>query len=91
MGAVPADFIDKWKTYLYHFRTIDGYTVLIATITIAIVALWPKVTHKIPGSLIAILVTTALAQIGHLPIETIGSKFGHILLFAKTGHPSFGS
>ncbi len=78
MGAVPADFIDKWKTYIYYFRTIDGYTVLIATITIAIIVLWPKVTHKIPGSLIAILVTTTLAQVGHLTIGTIGSKFGNI-------------
>jgi SulP family sulfate permease len=40
--------------------------------------LWPKVTHKIPGSLIAILVTTAAAQVFHLPVESIGSRFGSI-------------
>jgi len=78
MGAVPADFIDKWKSYIQYFHTINIDTVLIAVATAAIILLWPKVTHKVPGSLIAILVTTALMQLLHLPIGTIGSKFGNI-------------
>lgn len=78
MGAVPADFIDKWKSYFHYFRTIDLYTVLIGAATVAIIALWPKVTRKVPGSLIAIFVTTALMQLLHLPVGTIGSKFGNI-------------
>lgn len=78
MGAVPADFIDKWGSYFRYFKTVNIYTALIAVATAAIILLWPKVTHKVPGSLIAILVTTALMQLLHLPIGTIGSKFGHI-------------
>ncbi len=78
MGAVPADFLDKWKSYIESFGLVNMYAVLIATATVAIILLWPKVTHKIPGSLIAILVTTAAMQMLHLPIETIGSKFGSI-------------
>jgi SulP family sulfate permease len=78
MGAVPADFVDKWKSYVDYFQTINIYTVLIGAVTVIIISVWPKVTHKVPGSLIAILVTTAIAQLLHLPIETIGSKFGHI-------------
>jgi SulP family sulfate permease len=78
MGAVPADFIDKWKSYIQYFHTINIDTVLIAVATAAIILLWPKVTHKVPGSLIAILVTTTLMQLLHLPIGTIGSKFGNI-------------
>jgi SulP family sulfate permease len=78
MSAVPADFIDKWKSYIQYFHTINIDTVLIAVATAAIILLWPKVTHKVPGSLIAILVTTTLMQLLHLPIGTIGSKFGNI-------------
>ncbi len=78
MGAVPADFVDKWRSYIAYFQTINIYTVLIGAVTVIIISVWPKVTHKVPGSLIAILVTTAIMQLLHLPIETIGSKFGHI-------------
>src|SRR5664279_235865 len=78
MGAVPADFLDKWKSYFVNFHSLNIYTVLIACVAIIIILLWPKVTHKVPGSLIAILVTTAAAQLFHLPVESIGSRFGAI-------------
>ena len=77
-GAVPADFLDKWKTYAANLTSINFYAVLLATVTIVIIVLWPKVTHKIPGSLIAILVTTIAVSLLQLPVETIGSRFGSI-------------
>jgi sulfate permease, SulP family len=78
MGAVPADFLDKWKAYIEQLGSINIYAVAIAVVTVLIILLWPKLSHKIPGSLIAILVTTAAMQLLHLPVETIGSKFGAI-------------
>jgi SulP family sulfate permease len=78
MGAVPADFLDKWKSYIESFGSVNIYAVAIAAATVFIILLWPKVTHKIPGSLIAILVTTAAMQILHLPVDTIGSRYGSI-------------
>ncbi len=78
MGSVPVDFIDKWKSYIVNFQSVDLYVFLIASVTVAIILLWPKVTHKIPGSLIAILLSTAAVQLLHLPVETIGSRFGSI-------------
>jgi SulP family sulfate permease len=78
MGTVPADFLEKWKDYIHHFGSINTDSVIIAASTVLIVFLWPKVTHKIPGSLIAILITTAAVHLFHLPVETIGSKFGNI-------------
>ena len=78
MGAVPADFIDKWKSYIHYFNTLNIYAALIAAATVLIIFLWPKITHKIPGSVIAIVVTTAAMQLLHLPVETIGSRFGSI-------------
>ena len=78
MGAVPADFTAKWDEYIQHFHTADIYSLVLAVSTVLIVAGWPKITRKIPGSLIAILFTTAAVQLFHLPVETIGSKFGSI-------------
>ena len=78
MGAVPTDFLDKWKSYIESVGSVNIYSLVIAAATVAIILLWPKVTHKIPGSLIAILVTTATMQILHLPVDTIGSRYGSI-------------
>ncbi len=78
MDAVPADFFDKWKSYITNFHSLNLYTLLIAIITITIILLWPKITKKIPGSLIAILITTAVVQLFHLPVESIGDRFGNI-------------
>ena len=78
MGVVPADFLDKWISYVANFRTVNVYAVLLAVATVLIILFWPKITHKIPGSLIAILVTTAAMQWFNLPVETIGSRFGSI-------------
>lgn len=78
MGAVPADFLEKWKAFFLNISSINVYAVAVAVATILIIVLWPKVSKKIPGSLIAILVTTSVVQFFHLPVETIGSRFGII-------------
>lgn len=78
MGAVPADFIGKWQAYFHHFSTISWYAVAIGLGTILIITFFSKITHVVPGSLVAILVATVAAQLFQLPVETIGSRFGSI-------------
>jgi len=78
MGTVPPDFLNKWKMYWAHFSSVSLYAVFIAGTTVAIIITWQKITHKIPGSLMAILFTTAVVQLLHIPVETIGSRFGTI-------------
>ena len=78
MGDVPSDFFTKWESYAAGFDSVNMYAFIIAAATVAIILLWPKVTHKIPGSLIAIVVTTAAMQFFHLPVDTIGNRFGSI-------------
>ncbi|AXY73875.1 STAS domain-containing protein [Paraflavitalea soli] len=78
MGAVPADFIDKWKSFGLHLYSANWYAFLVASATVMIIILWPRITRKVPGSLIAILLTTAAASVLNLPVETIGSRFGRI-------------
>jgi len=78
MGNVPADFSGKWAQYFRHIESTNLYAVAIGTITIVISLLMHKITRKIPGSLIAILLTTIAVAIFKFPVETIGSKFGSI-------------
>jgi len=86
--TVPADFLEKWRIYALHIRHMNGYAFLIALGTVLITLFWPRVTYKIPGSLIAILITTLLVQLFRLPVETIGSRFGEFsFTFASPGIP----
>ncbi|HWK02636.1 MAG TPA: sulfate permease [Puia sp.] len=78
MGTIPADFIDKWKAYFHHVSSINFYSIAIGIGTLLLVAWFPKITRKIPGSLAAILLATLAVQVFHLPVETIGSRFGRI-------------
>lgn len=78
MGTVPANFLEKWKSYILNFHSLNIETAIISCVAVGIILLWPKVTHKIPGSLIAIFVTTIAVQVMHLPVESIGSRFGAI-------------
>lgn len=78
MGTVPADFIEKWKSYFHHVSTFNWYAVAIGAGTILVIIFFSKITHVIPGSLIAILLATLIVQFFHLPVETIGSRFGNI-------------
>ena len=78
MGTVPADFSLKWLAYFNYFWTTNGYALVTGIATIAIVALWPKITEKVPGSLVAVVLATIVTLFLHLPVETVGSKFGQI-------------
>ena len=78
LEKVPAEFIEKIVAYSEHIGSIAPVAAVIGIATIAIVFLWPRVTQRIPGSLIAILVTTGMVQLMDLPVETIGSRFGSV-------------
>ena len=60
MGAVPSEFIEKLGAYAANITTTNPVTVAIGAVALVILILWPKVTDKLPGSLIAIIVTTAI-------------------------------
>ena len=78
MDKVPAEFIDKIEAYGQHIGTFTPAAAFIGLLTIMIVVLWPRVTTRVPGSLVAIIVTTALIPLFNLPVETIGSRFGAV-------------
>jgi len=78
MGTVPADFLEKWRAFGAHLRTVNPWAVLVAVLTVAIIVGWPRVNRRIPSPFVALIVTTALVQLLHLPVETIGTRFGVI-------------
>ena len=78
--SVPSDFIEKWGCYISHFSTADLWCSIVGVLSVVIIALTPKVSKKIPGSLVAIIVMTVAALIlknyfGVTTIETIGDRF----------------
>lgn len=76
----PSDFIEKWGVYLQNFDTIDPWCALIGVASVVVIAITPRFSKKIPGSLIAIILMTIVALLlknfaGVLSIETIGDRF----------------
>ena len=84
MGAVPAEFVEKMIALFKNFHTLNIATFLVGLLALLIQIFWPKVSKKIPGSLIAIIVTTLVVKFGNLPVKTIGD-----LYTIKAGLPEF--
>ena len=76
---LPSEFIPQWSAYFSHLNTFNPAEFLLSLGCLLIIIFWPKVTNKVPGSLIAIIVGTAasllLANYAGIEFATIGSKF----------------
>jgi len=72
---VPVEFIEKWRSYFEAYKTINIETFVIGVIALAIIIFWPKINRRVPGPLIAIIVTVIIVKIFDLEVATIGSKF----------------
>jgi SulP family sulfate permease len=77
---VPGDFIGKWIMYVQHFDTVNWWNTLVSIVSIIIIAITPKFSKKIPGSLVAIVVVTVAVYLmktygGITCIDTIGDRF----------------
>ena len=80
IAEVPGDFIEKWIVYAQHFSTMDIWTAIVGILSVAVIAVTPRFSKKIPGSLVAIIVMTIAALLlkqfaGISSIETIGDRF----------------
>lgn len=77
---VPGDFIGKWILYFHHFDTVNWWNVVVSVASIFIIAITPKFSKKIPGSLVAIVLVTVAVYLmkmygGVQCIDTIGDRF----------------
>ena len=80
VDKLPADCLSQWAVYFQHLDSINPISLLIGVGSILIIAVMPKISRKIPGSLVAIIVMTAVAYLlkevgGISGIETIGDRF----------------
>ena len=77
--SVPAGFLDKWVVYFQNFDTVSWWSLLIGVGSILIIVFTPKISRKLPGSLVAIIIMTIvcliLRGVGVEGIETIGDRF----------------
>lgn len=78
IASLPDRFIPKWTAYLQSLSTVDIGSLALGLLTILILVFWPRVTKRLPGPLIAIVVCTALAYYLKIPVDTIGSRFGEV-------------
>lgn len=78
LEKVPADLVEKWIEYARHAATIDPYTIAVGTASLLIILLWPKVTRRVPGPLVAILAVTFVVQYFQIPVATIATRFGGV-------------
>ena len=78
--TVPGDFIGKWMLYFKHFNTVNWWNFIVSVTSIIIIAVTPKISKKIPGSLVAIILVTIgvwclKSFFGIDSIDTIGDRF----------------
>ncbi len=83
--TVPSEFFGRMKVLLAHLGTADWSTLAVAMTSLAVILLLPRVTKRVPGSIVALLLGTVVTALLHLHIATIGTKFGGI----PTGLPPF--
>ena len=77
-GAVPGEFLLRMRVLAYSLGSVSWPAVLLATGSLLVILLLPKLTKRVPGSIVALAIATLAVAAFGLSVETIGSKFGGI-------------
>ncbi len=86
IDSVPSEFLPRLAALVHNLNTVSAAATLVAVATLVIILVWPRVVKSIvPGTIVALLLTTLVCFWCRVPVETIGSRFGGI----PTGLPSF--
>lgn len=75
IGGVPVETMEKLEAAAVSMGTLNPWALLVGAVSLAVLILWPKVNKRIPGSLIAVLVSIGMVQLFQLPVNTIGSLY----------------
>ena len=84
-GAVPGDFLGRMRVVLSHAGTISLTTTLLSCASLLLILLTIRFLPRVPGYIVALFTATLVVYLLHLPVETIGSRFGGI----PSGFPRF--
>src|SRR5206468_6168764 len=76
MGALPAEFLPKWDAMLSNAARFSPAALGVSAATLGVLVLWPRVSRRVPGPFVALIVSTVVVQAMHLPVETISTRFG---------------
>ncbi|MDR3736923.1 MAG: SulP family inorganic anion transporter [Acidobacteriaceae bacterium] len=85
IGAVPGEFLPRMKMLLAHGSAFNPPALLLGALTLAILIFLPRITKRVPASIVGVLAATVIGVVFHLAVETIGSRFGGI----PQGFPRF--
>ncbi|PIR25046.1 MAG: sodium-independent anion transporter [Deltaproteobacteria bacterium CG_4_10_14_0_2_um_filter_43_8] len=77
-GNLPSEFWPKCVTLFQHFQTLDFSSAFIGIMSLVILIFFPKITKKIPASLVAVFLAPLVVHFAHLDIASITSRFGEI-------------
>jgi len=77
---IPGDFLSRMHILFACISSARWQTIAVSATSLAIILLWPRLTKRLPGSIVALFLATAATALLHLPVETIGTKFGGIPL-----------
>jgi SulP family sulfate permease len=78
ISSVPTGFVGQWGSYYEHLGGLNSYALGVGFLSLLILIYWPRLSHRIPSPLVSIVVMTLLVHLFHLPVETIGSRFGGV-------------
>jgi SulP family sulfate permease len=78
LAQAPADVLERLAAYSDRMHTLNPYAVTVTLTAVIIVLFWPRVSRTIPAPFVALIATTVAVHAFHLPVETIGSRFGQI-------------
>lgn len=78
MAGVPEHFVGKVLAYARATPALNPVAAALGFMTVLIIQMWPRVTRRVPGPIVAIIAATALVHWLHLPVETIAGRFGEM-------------
>jgi sulfate permease, SulP family len=78
IASLPTEFVPKWERLLAALPTASTPAIAIGVGTVLLLAVWPKVSRRIPGPFVALVLGSVAVAVPDLPVETIGSRFGAI-------------
>jgi len=78
VGAVPSEFLPRMKLLIGHMPSLNWQSLATVCATLAIMLILPRFTKRVPASIVALLACTVACALFHLPVETIGTRFGGI-------------
>lgn len=74
-GVKPVETVEKLEAVFANFGTVNIWAVVVGLVCLAVLIVWPKISKKIPGSLIAVLIGIAMVKLFKLPVNTIGDLY----------------